>query len=316
MLSTGTSSSRDISPTEQAFTSGSEKHSFFGTPPEPLFNHEKTGLCPELIQKSLQGLAKLNDRTVLRPEEIELHNCLVTKNSATFFFLTCRHLNLPLDIQYRAIDIFVRFMTRHVTELYAHVQSTRNSSSPIEWETVQDRLTHQVTLRAVTCIQLASKMSLHYKIVGIDKARTFLSNCGFCYAANSLVQSEIRILKTLDFRLHIPSPLDYIEVILETLGYNNPSIKVKQLHDISVKLLDIFYLCSQSISERLIPHGNKSSVTVDLLLIASAIVGAAAFVLNQSSSDDIVRAISDITHIQPDNILDFAALLIEKIMKN
>ena len=314
MFSNGTSSSHDISPIEQLFTSDSEKQSFFATPPEPLFNHEKTGLCPELIQKSLEGLVMLNEKTV--QQDVELHNCFITKNSATFFFLTCRHLNLPLDIQYRAIDLFVRFMASHVTELYAHVQSTRKSSSPIEWETVQDRLTHQVTLRAVTCIQLASKMSLHYKIVGIDKARSFLSNCGFCYAANSLVQSEIRVLKTLDFRVHTPTPLDYVEVILETLGYNNPSIKVKQLHDISIKLLDIFYLCSQNISERLVPRGKKCSVTVDLLLVAAAIVSAATFVVNQSSSDDMVQEISLITNIQPDNILDFSALLIEKIMIN
>ena len=295
---------------------GSEISSYFATPPEPLFNHEKAGLCPELIQKSLQGLAKLNE--VSSGQDLDVRKCFITEKSVLYVFLLCHHFSLPADVRYRAVDLFHRFMPKHISELYEHVESTKTSNSPIKWDTVQDRLTHQVSLRATTCVQLASKMSIHYKIVSINKARSFLSSCGFRYACNSLVQSEIRVLKTLDFRVHNPTPLEYVEVLLETLGYNNPSVKVKQLHGICLKVLDVFYLSLISISDRLKPRDSSihNPITTDLLLVASAIVGAAAFVLDQGSSDSVVSSLSQITRIESDDILDFAAVLIEKIMTN
>ncbi len=310
-MATGSIDSHLSPSTGETIGSESKNRSFFGTPPEPLFNHVKTGLCPELIRSCLQGLAKLNEK-IDGTKDIQLQKCFRTKESVSFFIITCHHLRLPVDIQYRAIDLFVLFMTKHVTELYVHVQSTRNSNSPIDWETVQNRLSHQVTLRAITCIQLASKMSLHSEIVGIDKARSFLVQCGFRYAANSLVQSEIRVLKTLDFRVNTPTVLEYVEVVLEALGHNDPSIKVKQLHGTGQKILDVFYLCHKTISENL--KDSIKNVTQDLLLVASAIVGTAAFVLDPMTSDNIIKALSLITRIQVDDILDLSAVLIKKIM--
>lgn len=321
MLSTGTSSSSSsqeevlsvVSPVEQSST---EKTSIFATPPEPLFNHVKSGLCPELIQKSLQDLAKLNEKALNK--NTTLQDCFITKDSTSFIFLACQQLKLPIEIQYRAIDLFVKFMSKHVTELYAYVQSTKNFQSPIDWVTVQDRLTHQVTLRAVTCIQLASKVSLHYKIVSIDKARLFLSQCDLHFTANSLTQSEIRVLKTLDYQVHRPTLLDHVETILEILGHNESSIPVKQLHGLCIKVLNIFYMTycelEESLKQKRADSTATGSVTADAMLVSSSIVGTAAFILDPRSSDQTVHAVSRITCIESDDIMDFTALLIQKII--
>ena len=308
----------EMSPLSERGTHQNTKSDFFASPPEPLFNHWNSGLCPELLQQSLETLAKLNDIAVSTGRKEEVHYCFKTTNAVSYFFHLCHHFNLPYEVQYRAIDLFHRFMTKHVMELYEHVESTQNSSSPINWQTVEGRLKHQISLRAVTCVQLASKLSLHYKIVSINKARAFLTKCGFRYAPSSLVQSEIRVLKTLEFHVHDPTSLDYIEIILETLGHNDPSLPVKQLHGVGLKVLDVFYTCSNTIFVKLtgmVYENNKQPVIEsDLILLASAVIGAAAFVLNQTRSDNIVKAVSQITCIVPDDILDFSALLIENIM--
>lgn len=317
MISTGTSSSSCQEQEEEDYSLDSPKASkrsaIFASPPEPLFNHVKTGLSPELIEKSLLYFLELNEKTL--NQSTTLQDCFRTIDSTSFFFLACQHWKLPIDIQYRAVDLFVEFMSKHVSELYMYVQSTNSLSSPIDWEAVQNRLTHQVTLRALTCIQLASKVSLHYKIVSIDRARQFLSQCGFQFTANSLTQSEIRVLKTLDFQVHKPTLLDHIEIILEILGYNDPTIPVKQLHGLSIMILKVFYMTRREIEETLKQDVTSSkSITADTLLVSSSIVSTAAFLLNPSSSDPTVQAVSNIARIEPDDIIHFTSVLVRKIM--
>ena len=52
----------------------------------------------------------------------------------------------------------------------------------------------------------------------MSKAKRFLLEMGQNYTANSILQSELRVLKTLDFQVAILTPLDYVETILQVLG--------------------------------------------------------------------------------------------------
>lgn len=300
--------------------------SIFCSPPEPLFNQHGSSI---LLQESLQALTHINSqRLSLSVKEDKCYSVFKMGKPVAYFMYMSQHFNLPPDIQYRAIELFHRFMSHHVCELYNHVEQTQHSQSPINWTTVEERLTHQITLRALSCLQLASKLSLHYKIISLSKVRTFLVKCGFRYATSSLVQSEIRILKTLDYRVHGPTPLDFIEVLLEVLGDKDPSLPIKQFYGVAIKLLDIYYLSRPVIAEKLrklstpSPHIQETDgtthpfggVETDLLLLASGIVGAASFILDHIRSDGVVEHLSSITHITSDNILDISALLVEHIM--
>lgn len=40
---------------------------------------------------------------------------------------------------------------------------------------------------------------------------------GLCYSADHITKSELRVLKTLDYRINIDSPLVYIETLLKVL---------------------------------------------------------------------------------------------------
>lgn len=299
-------------------TPPTEKKGFiFGSPPEPLFNQGKhNGGSVALLQQSLQSLANLNSKVI---NADKCQGVFRSEGAVSYFMYICNYFNLPPEVKYRAIELFHRFMSQHICELYEHVQASQQTSSPINWETVEGRLTHQITLRALSCVQLASKIGLHYKIVSVGRTRSFLANCGFRYTATSLVQSEIRILKTLNFHVHGPTPLDYVEILIETLGHNDSSLPISQLYGVSIKMLDLYYLCSQKIMKKL--HTREGSrdtkhriLENDCLWLASGIIGASAFILNHSKSDYVVKCVSQVTCIIPDDIMNFAAVLVEYIV--
>lgn len=205
-----------------------------------------------------------------------------------------------------------------------YVTASQTTRSPIKWEDVERRLKHQVILRAVSCIQLASKLGSHYHLVTLNRAKSFLTSCGFRYAPTSIVQSEIRVLKTLQYQVHQPTPLEYIEVLLGSLVHNNKGMPVKHLHALSLKILDIFYLRRLSIREKLenlsVPTDTAKEVDMvmatvenDQMLLASAVITASGFILGQSKTKHISSQLSQITCIVDEDIINFASILLEEI---
>ena len=57
-----------------------------------------------------------------------------------------------------------------------------------------------------------------FQILSPNKARKYLLETGHRYSTESILQSELRILKTLHFCVSVPSPLVYLETLLEALG--------------------------------------------------------------------------------------------------
>jgi len=55
-------------------------------------------------------------------------------------------------------------MVRHIQDLYEHVQNMSSKNRKQDWLVVMDRVRNQVLLRAVSCCQLASKLTSHYKV--------------------------------------------------------------------------------------------------------------------------------------------------------
>ena len=55
-------------------------------------------------------------------------------------------------------------MERHIRELYDTVRSSSSKDRQSDWHNVEQRLKEQLPLRAVSCIQVASKLAMHYKV--------------------------------------------------------------------------------------------------------------------------------------------------------
>jgi len=300
---------------------GNELRQFFASPPEPLFNEKLLGMKPALLEETLQMLAKENEKNMLSVDD-ECKGIFKSGKRAVYIFLLCKHYKLGYEEQSVALELFSRFMSRHIVELIQHVRETQNTDNPIEWSLVEEKVKHQITLRAVTCVQLASKVSSHYTIVTVANAQQFLTSRGFRYATNSIIQSEVRVLKTLDYQVHPPIPLTYVEALLEVLGHNSPCIRVKHLHGICLSVLELYYIQRDSIYTKLKKIAGISSnqkvravcVEKDNMLTGSAIIGAAAFILNKSTSDFVIDQLSRITEIVSEDISDFSAVLIEQVL--
>ena len=83
-----------------------------------------------------------------------------------------------------------------------------------------------------------------------------------------------------------------------TIGYN-AGTQVKLLHEISVKLLDLVYMLHEEIYTKLLlvatgethrsaDHRQKLAVLAsDFMLLATAVVAAAAFILDEQASDGV-----------------------------
>ena len=295
----------------------------FESPLEPLFNERHTGLSPELLTEALQYLSNRNEEAIENCSCNDVGACFKGGQCAVYLFELCKRFGLRPEVRYWTAELFQRFMVKHITELSAHVRNSLSTKSPIEWRDVETRVKNQVPLRAVSCAQLASKLSSHYTIVSLSKAKAFLTECGFRYAPMSIMQSEIRILKTLDFCVHNATPVEFVEVLLEVLGHNDSRLCVKELHGVALKVLDIFYISREQVYSKLVmcctargTREPRASLEADFMLLATAIISAAAFTYDQSSSDYIIRQLSQVTCIVEENILDFSSVLIEEILSD
>jgi len=54
--------------------------------------------------------------------------------------------------------------------------------------------------------------------VSTTKIVSLLATCGHKFSVQSIIQSELRVLKTLQYRLMISTPLVYVETLLAVLG--------------------------------------------------------------------------------------------------
>lgn len=55
-------------------------------------------------------------------------------------------------------------MTTHIAELREIVKSSSSAEKKLDWSSVESRIKDQVVLRGMTCVQIASKVTSHYKV--------------------------------------------------------------------------------------------------------------------------------------------------------
>ncbi|XP_064641984.1 cyclin N-terminal domain-containing protein 1-like [Lineus longissimus] len=308
----------------------SKRDGIFGTPPEPIFNEQTCSLPLDLLEDSFCILAEENKGAM----RSTCHKQGFFKNStsAEFVFLTCDKFRLRPETKYLAVELFDRFMVQHIQDLYQCVKKSKSKTKSKDWAAIQERIRKQITLRIVSCCQLASKLTSHYKVnlfqvITPHKARVFLTNAGHRYYEDSILQSELRILKTLEYRVAIRTPIVYLETILEIMGgIAGSDCEVKIIHGISLKVLDMFYLRRQKMYSQLYQMATGSSVMSgqdrlnfvavenDFMLLAVAVIAASSYIIDQQDSDKVIKQLVKITKIPQDDILDFAAILVQDII--
>ncbi|XP_017550608.1 cyclin N-terminal domain-containing protein 1 isoform X2 [Pygocentrus nattereri] len=162
-------------------------------------------------------------------------------------FLICEQLELDPLVGYHAIEILDRFMVKHIENLFS-IQKSRTSdgASCGAKESYEDlifkNLGDKFRIFLLSSVQIASKLALHSKAVNNNSASQYLQSLGSSCPKETLLESELLILKTLDFQLNVPNPLLYVETLLDVLGHNDPTTPVAQLHHLCKYVLLFIYL--------------------------------------------------------------------------
>uniref|UniRef100_A0A673GDH6 Vacuolar protein-sorting-associated protein 25 n=1 Tax=Sinocyclocheilus rhinocerous TaxID=307959 RepID=A0A673GDH6_9TELE len=164
-------------------------------------------------------------------------------------------------------------------------------------------------------------------VVNNDIAMRFLQAVGYPCSKEQLLDSEILVLKTLNFNLNVPNPLTYVETLLEVLGHNDASVPVAQLHHLCVRVLQFIYLQRETIYNSLLKsatgcsspsHEQRAkfvSVTEDFMLLGVGVIAVAAFIHHISTWEKVVEELTGITGISGQSIMDFAYVTLMHITK-
>ncbi|KFV40431.1 Cyclin N-terminal domain-containing protein 1, partial [Tyto alba] len=248
-----------------------------------------------------------------------------------FIFLLSEKWHLDHSARYQAVELlescgFCRFMIKQVEQICKSSRGNHEQGQGSSWSSLSNQIHDTFVLRLVSCVQLASKVSLHYNIVNSDMALKFLQSLKYCYTKQELLESELAVLKTLHFQINVSTPLAYVELLLEVLGHNGCLLPAKPLHQMCMQLLDFSYLTRDTIYNTLLKIAIENStpsklqvakfltVKEDFMLLAVGIISTSVFVLNPEHWKQVVEHLNSITGITSQSILELSYAVLKHII--
>ncbi|XP_027564357.1 cyclin N-terminal domain-containing protein 1 isoform X2 [Neopelma chrysocephalum] len=295
----------------------------WGHDPSPVFS----GVTPEIIEDTLMHLATENEQYL---SELPEHaGSFKDTRIVEFIFLLSEKWRLDQSTRYQAVELLERFMIKQVEQLWESSSGSVKGGAQGQgssWSSVRDQIVNTFVLRLVSCIQLASKLSLHYSRVTSDTALKFLQSLKYSYTKQELLESELAVLNTLRFHINVSTPLAYVELLLEVLGHNGCLLPAKPLHHMCVQLLDFCYLSRETIYDTLlkitIENSTPSKLQVakfltvkeDFMLLAVGIINTGMFILSPGHWEQVLEHLNCITGITPQSIQEFSYAVLRRIL--
>nr|XP_040032472.1 cyclin N-terminal domain-containing protein 1 [Gasterosteus aculeatus aculeatus] len=242
------------------------------------------------------------------------------KRLMEFIFLITQELKLDPLVGYHAIELLQRFMVRYLTDLLStpSPEGAAAAEPRSSEDAVFDEVKDKFHLIIFSCVRLASKLLLHSQIIDNNTAVGFLHSVGHTVSKQTLLESELMVLKGLEFKLNTPNPLTYVEILLEVLGHNEPSIPVQRLHPVCCHILQFVSLQRAAVYHSLLvtttqcvsPSAEQRekfvTVTEDCMLLGVCVIAVATFILSVKNWEQVVGELSHITGISTSSISDFA----------
>ncbi|XP_051496104.1 cyclin N-terminal domain-containing protein 1 [Apus apus] len=290
--------------------------------PGPSFGQ----VAPEVIEDTLIHLATENEQRL--SELPGQAGCFKQRQIVEFIFLLSEKWHLDPSARYRAVELFERFMIKQADQI---CKASREKVKQCEqgggsWSSWKDQMYKAFVLRLVSCVQLASKLSLHYNIVNSDTALKFLQSLKYSCTKQELLESELAVLKTLHFQINLSTPLAYVELLLEVLGHNGCLLPARPLHQMCVQILDFSYLTRDSIYDTLLKIAIENStpnklqvakflsVKEDSMLLAVGIISTSVFTLDPRHWRQVVEHLTCITGITSQSILELSYAVLEEVV--
>ncbi|ETN84861.1 hypothetical protein NECAME_06665 [Necator americanus] len=185
-----------------------------------------------------------------------------------------------------------------------------------EWERVEANLSRQTTLRMLSSIQIASKALSYHDSLSSKQVCSCLRSLGFAYTQRAALKSELRILKTLEYRLP-RSPLVYSETLLKSVVSVCSNVDFNVIWEHTLMFLDIVFLHHEQVvkfTNRKKNTGISSEKIADIervkadwmLLGGGTVTAAAQCVLTMDQAEVFYRGFSSecfIFHQKIDHML-------------
>ena len=275
---------------------------------------------------------------------------LSLKSSAAHYIMQlCDYWKVSVDVKFASIEIYHQFVATLLNEIYVTIfdktlcspsqHKSESKSSKKEnhkmdnlqanifsnrWNETMQHITGQMELRAVTCVAIASKFFSNCSNVTNDMAINFLAlNC-HNYTFDTLLKSEIRVLKTLKFNItSLPMVLPLVCAFLDCLLERMKSLSKDQIYGFCVKLLICFYTCCDKIYERYLKNvgsvfgdvelSNQVAVlSKDMVLLSCGIIASASYIISKKDSDHVIKILNEVAQLSEKVIATFSFVILEE----
>ncbi|CAJ0607072.1 unnamed protein product [Cylicocyclus nassatus] len=285
----------------------------------PNFTYNAAELPSDYTSDWICELALENSDRIMKSHE---HDTIyLTLESVQYIFTVCIRLRLPSDIRYLAVLIFSRFMRVHTEQVIEFLDGMKMSDKRRfrEWERVEANLSRQTTLRMLSSIQIASKALSYHDSLSSKQVCSCLRSLGFAYTQRAALKSELRILKTLEYRLP-RSPLVYPETFLKSLVQRWSDVDFKVLWEHVLMFLDVVFLHHEQVYQvvlksamlenGLTPSFSRADierVKADWMLLGGGTITAAAqCVLSIDQTKEVAAHLAKLSGTPYEDILQLA----------
>ncbi|CAI4227112.1 unnamed protein product [Auanema sp. JU1783] len=291
---------------------------------DPNFTYDGGTLCRDywpdwLAQLATNNVYRINNTIT------EAYDFL-TLDSVQYIFTICVRLRLPHDVRFVAALLFDKFMCLQTKSLWEFIACSDMPvrKKEVEWEKIETNLSRQIPLRIASCIQIASKSGNYHTSLSLRQVASSLRSLGHAYTKGAVLNSEIRILKTIGFAIP-ESPLIYPESLLKCLC-SVPSIPSDLDYDSCwnhiVLFLDIVFLHHERLYTYLIQTLGSSRYTPqcsrydharlkgDWMLLGCGLVAASvACVHDDQLRDKVITTLNMMSGTPAEDILDMSTTL-------
>ncbi|XP_036149428.1 uncharacterized protein LOC105833201 isoform X2 [Monomorium pharaonis] len=238
-------------------------------------------------------------------------------------FKIAEYLELDPNVKYMAIQLYDTFMCKHFWEIF----KTEIANDPFKatWFKVSEKTSNEAKLILMSCFQLACKMDSHSSTLGISQILNilYLIDKKSEYTRTIISSSEIRVFKTVEFKMPLYTPMHCIEILLAATGLG----ETPNTFNVSVDLLDLAYLKHDRLYSQFYLHymhkdvGDTEylskklmSLKSNILFLSAAIVYCTTLFLcldsNASKERVIIAKLAELSNTMDTDIFNMANMLL------
>ncbi|XP_071577123.1 cyclin N-terminal domain-containing protein 1 isoform X2 [Temnothorax nylanderi] len=277
-------------------------------------------LIHDWVEHLQQTMKKQEQEQIANATDFDMPFVASTVKAA---FNIAEYLELEPNVKYMAIQLYDRFMCKHFWEIYK--TEIANNLSEASWFKVCDENSNQTKLTLMSCFQLACKMDSHSSALGISQILNILHliDKESEYTPMMISSSEIKVIKTVEFKMPLYTPLHCIEILLAATGLG----ETPNMVNVSTDLLDLAYLKHDRLYSQFhlyythkdvlnAEHVTRKLISLksNILFLSAAIVYCATFFLcldtNASEEQVVVTKLAELSNTTDTDIFNMANMLL------